>query len=164
MPTVTVGTTTIECDHGAILRDVLQEYDLDIDPHNGTASLINCRGHGTCGTCAVEIQRKTHHRSDTQASDDNDVSTDTADITDTDMTTENNRRIDTDSPDTQGSDDTSVPVDSHTVIERIRLSVPPHTSNPELRLACQTRVRGDITVIKHDGLWGHHTDDDQDKQ
>lgn len=26
-----------------------------ISPHNGRANLINCRGLGTCGTCAVEI-------------------------------------------------------------------------------------------------------------
>ena len=25
-------------------------------PHNGRARLINCRGLGTCGTCAVEIE------------------------------------------------------------------------------------------------------------
>lgn len=27
-------------------------------PHNGRAQLINCRGLGTCGTCAVEIRGK----------------------------------------------------------------------------------------------------------
>lgn len=26
-----------------------------VSPHNGRARLINCRGLGTCGTCAVEI-------------------------------------------------------------------------------------------------------------
>jgi ferredoxin len=26
-----------------------------ISPHNGRANLINCRGLGTCGTCAVQI-------------------------------------------------------------------------------------------------------------
>lgn len=26
-----------------------------VSPHNGRANLINCRGLGTCGTCAVEI-------------------------------------------------------------------------------------------------------------
>jgi len=28
-----------------------------VSPHNGRAQLINCRGLGTCGTCAVEIAR-----------------------------------------------------------------------------------------------------------
>ncbi|WIA12545.1 hypothetical protein OEZ85_006206 [Tetradesmus obliquus] len=27
-----------------------------VSPHNGKAQLINCRGLGTCGTCAVEIR------------------------------------------------------------------------------------------------------------
>ena len=27
-----------------------------VTPHNGRAALINCRGLGTCGTCAVEVQ------------------------------------------------------------------------------------------------------------
>lgn len=26
-----------------------------VTPHNGRATLINCRGLGTCGTCAVEV-------------------------------------------------------------------------------------------------------------
>ena len=29
-----------------------------VSPHNGNAKLINCRGLGTCGTCAVEIDCK----------------------------------------------------------------------------------------------------------
>jgi ferredoxin len=27
-----------------------------VSPYNGKAQLINCRGLGTCGTCAVEIK------------------------------------------------------------------------------------------------------------
>jgi ferredoxin len=27
-----------------------------ISPHNGRANLVNCRGLGTCGTCAVQIE------------------------------------------------------------------------------------------------------------
>jgi ferredoxin len=53
MPTITFDGNEIECEEGAILRDVLLEADLS--PHNGRSSLLNCRGHGTCGTCAVEI-------------------------------------------------------------------------------------------------------------
>lgn len=43
--------------------------------------------------------------------------------------------------------------------ERSRLSFPPHTKEKSeqkrLRLACQVRVSGDITVDKYDGFWGH---------
>ncbi|WP_394741613.1 2Fe-2S iron-sulfur cluster-binding protein [Natronococcus roseus] len=53
MPTVTFEGEEIDCEDGATLRDVLLEAGLS--PHNGRAALLNCRGHGTCGTCAVEI-------------------------------------------------------------------------------------------------------------
>ena len=161
MPTVTVGTTTIECDHGAILRDVLQRYDLGIDPHNGAASVINCRGHGTCGTCAVEIQSNNHHRKDTGTSNETITSTDTNNSVE--MTADIDTSSSQNSTNNRESGDAAARINSRTAIERVRLSVPPHTSDSELRLACQTRVLDDIRVIKHDGLWGHHTDDDQDK-
>jgi len=38
--------------------------------------------------------------------------------------------------------------------EKMRLSLPPHNLQRNRRLACQTKVLGDITVIKHGGLWG----------
>jgi ferredoxin len=44
----------ITCEAGANLRRVLLKNDVDL--YNGNASLINCRGIGTCGTCAVEIE------------------------------------------------------------------------------------------------------------
>ena len=31
-----------------------------VSPHNGRSRLINCRGLGTCGTCAVEIEGQVH--------------------------------------------------------------------------------------------------------
>jgi hypothetical protein len=145
MPTVTVGTTTIECDHGAILRDVLQRYDLGIDPHNGAASVINCR----------------HHRKDTGTSNETITSTDTNNSVE--MTADIDTSSSQNSTNNRESGDAAARINSRTAIERVRLSVPPHTSDSELRLACQTRVLDDIRVIKHDGLWGHHTDDDQDK-
>jgi ferredoxin len=40
------------------------------------------------------------------------------------------------------------------VREKARLLVPPHHPNYRLRLACQTRVEGDITVEKYPGMWG----------
>lgn len=40
------------------LRDVLLRADRDyFSPHNGGARLINCRGLGSCGTCAVQISQ-----------------------------------------------------------------------------------------------------------
>ncbi|MEM4781953.1 MAG: 2Fe-2S iron-sulfur cluster-binding protein [Halalkalicoccus sp.] len=42
--------------------------------------------------------------------------------------------------------------------ERKRLSKWPHDLDSGLRLACQTRVGGDITVRKHGGFWGQKTD------
>ncbi|MGB3535136.1 MAG: 2Fe-2S iron-sulfur cluster-binding protein [Microcoleaceae cyanobacterium] len=45
---------TITCETGANLRQVLLKNGIDL--YNGNASLINCRGIGTCGTCAVEIE------------------------------------------------------------------------------------------------------------
>jgi ferredoxin len=57
MPTVTFDGREIDCEEGAILRDVLLEAGLS--PHNGRSTLLNCRGHGTCGTCAVEIDGST---------------------------------------------------------------------------------------------------------
>lgn len=107
MPTVTVRDREIECDEGAILRDVLLEAG--ISPHNGKADTFNCRGLATCGTCAVAV---------------------TGDVSD---------------PGPR---------------ERVRLSVPPHDPGTGLRLACQTRVTGDVRVTKHPGFWGQHTDRD----
>lgn len=105
MPTVTVRDQEIECEAGAILRDVLLKADQS--PHNGRADTINCRGHGSCGTCAVAVTGAVNDRT---------------------------RR------------------------ESARLSVPPHDADTDLRLACQTRVHGDVTVEKYPGFWGQYTD------
>ena len=41
-----------------------------------------------------------------------------------------------------------------TLMEKWRLSVPPHRPDSGLRLACQCRVLGDLKITKHPGLWG----------
>jgi ferredoxin len=42
--------------------------------------------------------------------------------------------------------------------EEGRLRFPPHQNGPEpLRLSCQCRVMGDVSVIKYPGFWGQHT-------
>lgn len=106
MPTVTVRDRTIPCESGAVLRDVL--LAADESPHNGRAQRLNCRGFGSCGTCAVAV---------------------------------------------------SGAVSDLTRRERLRLSVPPHDPDSGLRLACQTRVLGDVTVEKFPGFWGQHVDE-----
>ncbi|USR92251.1 (2Fe-2S)-binding protein [Phormidium yuhuli AB48] len=54
MPTVFAAGKTIECDRGANLRDLLLRQGIAL--YNGKASLINCRGIGSCGTCAVAVE------------------------------------------------------------------------------------------------------------
>jgi ferredoxin len=50
------------------------------------------------------------------------------------------------------------PVSEPTAAELRRLRFPPHDPASGLRLACQTNVLGDVTVTKHPGLWGQHTE------
>jgi len=50
------------------------------------------------------------------------------------------------------------PTNDLTRRERWRLGFPPHDADSGLRLACQTRVEGDLTVTKFPGFWGQHTD------
>ena len=39
--------------------------------------------------------------------------------------------------------------------DKARRSLPPHNPDKPLRLACQTKVLGDIRVTKYKGFWGH---------
>jgi len=105
VPTVTFEGTEIDCEEGTTLRDAL--LSAGESPHNGAADVLNCGGHATCGTCAVEVDGET-------------------------------------------SDPTAR--------ERARLSVPPLRDTDGLRLACRTRVEGDLVVEKHDGFWGQDDD------
>ncbi|WP_265109782.1 (2Fe-2S)-binding protein [Halosolutus halophilus] len=43
--------------------------------------------------------------------------------------------------------------------EERRLSFPPHDPDRGLRLACQTRIEGDVAVTKHPGFWGQKIED-----
>ncbi|KAG6545592.1 hypothetical protein Mapa_012945 [Marchantia paleacea] len=56
MVTVQFRGNEISVAKGSKLRTALLEKGLS--PHNGQALLINCRGMGTCGTCAVKIEGK----------------------------------------------------------------------------------------------------------
>ncbi|MDB9526767.1 2Fe-2S iron-sulfur cluster-binding protein [Oscillatoria sp. CS-180] len=101
MPTITAQGKTFECETGANLRTELLKHGVDL--HNGQAKIINCRGIGTCGTCAVQIEG---------------------------------------------------PVSEANWRDRSRRALPPHNPDRDLRLACQTRVLGDIRVTKYDEFWG----------
>ena len=100
-PYVLAQGKTIPCSRGANLRQVLRHHGVDV--HNSGATLINCRGLGTCGTCAVFVEG--------------------------DVSAPNWR-------------------------DRTRRSLPPHSSQRPLRLACQTTVLGAVRVTKFDGFWG----------
>ena len=41
--------------------------------------------------------------------------------------------------------------------DRTRRTLPPHHSDRNLRLACQTNVLGDVQVTKYKGFWGHES-------
>ncbi len=105
MPKVHFAGHTLECPEGANLRVVLLRARLPL--YTRVAQAIHCRGHGTCGTCAVRIE---------------------------------------------GS------VSDPTPAELRRLRFPPHRLGSGLRLACQCKVQGDVTVTKFQGLFGQHTD------
>ena len=49
-----------QAERGATLRTAMLQAG--VTPHNGRATLINCRGLGTCGTCAVEIRGEVEPR------------------------------------------------------------------------------------------------------
>lgn len=53
MPEVNAQGKTFTCPRGANLRRVLLENGVAL--HNGQSKVVNCRGLGTCGTCAVEV-------------------------------------------------------------------------------------------------------------
>jgi len=54
MPKVLAQGKKIECDERANLRKVLLHNGIDL--YNGSALFINCRGIGSCGTCAVKVE------------------------------------------------------------------------------------------------------------
>lgn len=54
MPIVRFEGRELDVLSGSHLRDVLLEAGTS--PHGGRSKWLNCRGFGTCGTCAVEIQ------------------------------------------------------------------------------------------------------------
>ena len=105
MPKVMAGGKTVKCVFGANLRKVLLENGIDL--YNGRSHLINCRGLGSCGTCAVEV------------------------------------------------DGVVSPANWK---DKARRRFAPHSGEKNRRLACQTKVLGDVRVTKFDGFWGQGDD------
>ena len=54
MPKISFSGQEILCQQGSNLRRVLLDANLPL--YNGIANPIHCRGLGTCGTCAVELE------------------------------------------------------------------------------------------------------------
>jgi ferredoxin len=54
MPQVIAQGKTIECSPKTNLRSCLLRNGIEL--YNGGAKVINCRGIGSCGTCAVYIE------------------------------------------------------------------------------------------------------------
>jgi len=54
VPTIVFGDRRIDCPAGANLRTVLLRARVPV--YNGFARALNCRGFGTCGTCAVRVE------------------------------------------------------------------------------------------------------------
>lgn len=101
MPKVTAQGKTFECESGSNLRKVLLKHNIEL--YNGNSKIINCRGIGSCGTCAIAVEGEVSERN---------------------------------------------------WKEKTRLGLPPHSPGNNLRLACQTKVLGDVRVSKYDGFWG----------
>jgi outer membrane protein assembly factor BamB/ferredoxin len=104
MPTVYFEGVEIECEEGALLRDVLVAAERA--PYNSAAEYTNCGGNGICGTCAVRVEGE---------------------------------------------------ASEPTTRERVRRAAPP-LRGKDVRLSCQTRVDGDMTVLKPPGFWGQHAE------
>ncbi|AUB38384.1 Ferredoxin [Nostoc flagelliforme CCNUN1] len=54
MPKVLAQGKTIECVSKSNLRTILLQNGIEL--YNDGAKLINCRGIGSCGTCAVKVE------------------------------------------------------------------------------------------------------------
>ena len=153
--TTAEGTVTFKAYDGEILRTAALRRGI-VSPHNGKATLINCRGLGTCGTCAVQVMAAATVTSDSTTAT---TSTTTTHAAPSVVAAAASYR--------SGPVQPRPPVEpmERNTRERIRLSFPPHNSNNNnnkqstpLRLACQIQVRGDLDVIKYAGFWGQSYD------
>ncbi|OEU21572.1 hypothetical protein FRACYDRAFT_164765, partial [Fragilariopsis cylindrus CCMP1102] len=122
----------IVANNGEILRTAMLRNG--ISPHNGRSRLINCRGLGTCGTCAIEIYN-TNTNDDAHTGDcDNSIINN---IEPKERSTKEKLRFN---------------FPPHNLSSN---------QSPNLRLACQVQVQvngeddgSEITVKKRKGFWG----------
>ncbi len=54
MPKILAQGKTIECKQGSNLRKILLQNSINL--YNDGTKVINCRGIGSCGTCAVKVE------------------------------------------------------------------------------------------------------------
>jgi ferredoxin len=54
MPRITAEGKTFEVAQEANLREALLEQDVDL--YSAGAKVLNCHGHGVCGTCLVQVE------------------------------------------------------------------------------------------------------------
>jgi ferredoxin len=54
MPRVTAQGKTFDVPIGTNLRQAL--LDNDVDLYNGSAKVLNCLGHSSCGSCLVKVE------------------------------------------------------------------------------------------------------------
>ncbi len=54
MPKIKYNGISIDCSKNENLRKVLIKNNLT--PYNGFSEFLNCRGLGSCGTCAVKVE------------------------------------------------------------------------------------------------------------
>ncbi len=60
MPKVMFEGKSLEVAQGTTLRNALKQAGLT--PHNGQSRWLNCKGLGSCGTCAVWIEGELHEK------------------------------------------------------------------------------------------------------
>jgi ferredoxin len=121
-------------------------------PHNAWARLVNCRGLGTCGTCAVEIEGDALPREWTSR-----------EKLRFRLPPHTGRQV-------HAHKHTSTHLHIHTLTKSqthtltFIFTLTHINSNTQmisrkgLRLACQVRVMGDLTVSKREGGWGQGVD------
>jgi ferredoxin len=121
--TADVGLLEFDAMDGETLRTAALRSGV-VSPHNGRANLINCRGLGTCGTCAVALFPSAPRDKSNQQQL-------SAPVDPKERNAIEQLRL-------------SLPPGHG----------PSSSARSELRLACQVQVRGDIAVTKHVGFWG----------
>ncbi len=126
MPIVRAQGQSITCESGATLRTVLRRAGVSL--YNGPARIVNCRGIGSCGTCALAIEA---------------IEPGTIADAISELNWIEKARLN---------------FPPHSAMGPGLPLLGPQPSSQGLRLACQVKVFGDINVTKFDGFWGQGRD------